>query len=166
MSTPFVLKLPGVSKDCSAITRSLEVLFRDNVLNRLIKSDMVATPVVDQRNTTFHLGGEHHCTTLKLTPRKGVTEQWMEQMYDLLSNLKLTKVTGEMRPPTLVEVTAMLPGVPDVLVAAVHDAALTIWWAEATRLYYVVRASIDISGIYEAKDLAHIKGALLQPTKW
>ena len=64
-------------------------IFCDNILNRLINSDMVATPVVDQRNTTFHSGGEHHCTTLKLTPRKGVTEQWMEQMYDLLSNQKL-----------------------------------------------------------------------------
>ena len=44
MSTPFVLKLPSVSKDCCAITRSLEVLFRDNVLNRLINSDMMAKP--------------------------------------------------------------------------------------------------------------------------
>ena len=118
---------------------------------------MVALPVVDQRNTTLQYGGDYPRTNLKLAPRKGVTEQWFEQMQDLLSSQKLTKITSEMRPPTLAEITAMLPGVQDHLVAAVHEAVLTIWWAEATRLYYIVRGSIDISGIYEAKDLATIK---------
>ena len=114
-------------------------------------------PVVDQRNTTLQYGGDYPHTILKLAPRKGVTEQWLEQMHDMLSSQKLTKITSEMRPPTLAEVTAMLPGVTDHLVAAVHEATLSIWWAGATRLYYIVRSSIDISGIYEGKDLSTIK---------
>ena len=133
MPTLCVIKPSVQDTDCCAITRSLEVLFRCNVLNRLLNSDMVALPVVNQRNTALQYGGDYPRTNLKLAPRKGVTEQWFEQMQDLLSSQKLTKITSEMRPPTLAEITAMLPGVPDHLVAAVHEAALAIWWAEATQ---------------------------------
>ena len=140
---------------CLAITSSLNTLFNSNSYDRIF-SDMVATPLVDQRNSTG-AHGEHASTTIKLIPRKGMSAQWEEQLSDILASLKLTTIVKETRPPTLNEVTAMAPNVPDELVAALHATATRIWWTEATKLYHIVRASIDISGVYEAKDLDHLK---------
>ena len=90
-----------MSKECSAITNALSTLFTDNVLDRVLCSDMVAFPVVEQRNTTTGGSNNIPCTAIKLSPRKGVTEMWHEQMNDLLSQHSLTKVSNEQHPPTL-----------------------------------------------------------------
>ena len=139
--------------DCVCITRALKDLFRHNILDRLIISDMVALPVIDQRTST----SDHPSTATKLMPRKGVTESWFEQMNDLLSQRKLTQVTKEDRPTPVAELQNLLPGVDNDIILAIHEAIAALWWAEATQLYYIVRASTDFSGIYESKDLATIK---------
>ena len=90
-------------------------------------------------------------------PRKGVTPQWREQLADILSAQKLSQVALEQRPPTLVQLRAALPNAPDNLLAAVVHMTSKLWWTEATRLYLIVRSSIDLSGIYEARDLETIK---------
>ena len=66
-------------------------------------------------------------------------------------------MSNEQHPPTLANVTGWLPGVPDELIGAVHETLHAKWWAEATLLYYIVRASTEFSGIYEFTDLATIK---------
>ena len=126
-------------------------------------SDMVVTPVFDQRPiTTFGNKGSVPTTTTKLEPRKGPTDAWRDEMLDILSSEKLTSITGELRPPTIAELTAKAPGVPQDLIEAAHAQVSTEWWADASRLYYIVRGSINISGIYEKKDLMHIKSTFCQ----
>ena len=146
-----------MDQDNSAITNALTVLFSDNISDKMLSSHMVALPVVEQRTTTSASNHNIPCTAIKLSPRKGVTDAWHEQMNDLLSLQGLTKVSNEEHPPSLAIVTSMLPGVPDDLVAAVHEVLHAKWWEEATRLYYIVRASTEFTGIYEFRDMATIK---------
>ena len=103
--------------DCISITRALQQLFRHNVIERLLISDMVALPVIDQRNS----GNAYPSTAIKLPPRKGVTEQWFEQMNDLLSQLKLTQVTKEDRCITVAELQSLLSGVDSDIILAIHE---------------------------------------------
>ena len=39
----------------------------------------------------------------------------------------------------------------------VHQLACQQWWSESTEVYYIVRNSIDLSGIYEEMDLEMIR---------
>ena len=105
------------SYDCVSITRALQQLFRHNVIERLLISDMVALPVIDQRNSG-NANNAYPCTSIKLPPRKGVTEQWFEQMNDLLSQLKLTQVTKEDRSISLAELQSLLSGVDNDIILA------------------------------------------------
>ena len=50
-----------------------------------------------------------------------------------------------------------MAGAHPSVIESVHRAAVDEWWSEATQLYYLVRACIDLTGIYEKKDLAMIK---------
>ena len=79
-------------------------------------SDMVALPVVDAR--TSATANNIPSTGIKLVPRKGVTDAWFDEMNDLLASRKLTKITHEKQPPTVDDMAAHLPGVPQHLVQA------------------------------------------------
>ena len=122
-------------------------------------SDMVAFPVFDSRTTTPTLPAGTVATSTKLIPRRGVTDVWLDELNDLLSSRKLTQITHEQQPATFQDVSAKLPGVPAHIVQAVHIAIAQQWWAEATSLYQIIRASVDLSGIFEKKDLLMIKSA-------
>ena len=132
----------------------------DDCPDHTIISDMVAFPVIDSRPSAFGSSG-HSCTSAKLIPRKGVTESWADELNDLLAAKKLTSVSREHAAPTLGETAARLPGVAEHLVEAVYQALVSEWWNEATQLYQIVRASIDISGVFEKKDLTMIKSSFL-----
>ena len=54
--------------ESTSVTYALRTLFKDSILERLIKTDMVALPVIDQRTA-----GQSHTTT-KLVPRKGASD--------------------------------------------------------------------------------------------
>ena len=117
---------------------------------------MVALPLIDPRQST----NQHNTaisTSTKLVPRKGYTDSWYDEMGDILAARKLTAVANEPKPPTIPEIAAQLDGVPTNIIEAVHAAITYKWWQEATALYHIVRSSIDLSGIYEKKDLAMIK---------
>ena len=137
----------------TSVTYALGTLFKDNVLERLLKTDMVAPMVHDLRTSD----GPPHTTTTKLVPRKGPSGIWRHEMSDLLAASGLTRIAQDQRPPSIDEVLAALPGVPPDLVQAVHEAALRKWWQSATRLYHIVKGSVDLSGIFEKKDLEMIK---------
>ena len=123
----------------------------------LLNSDMVVLPVFDQRTSTDGSATEVARTSTKLVPRKGVTESWRDEMSDILAAKKLGKVAAEQHPPRLDYMQAELHGFPEDEIKAMHKTATEMWWSEATRLYQVVRASVDLTGIYEKKDLAMIK---------
>ena len=121
-------------------------------------SDMVVLPVVDMRTSANgQLSSMLSHTRTKLVPRKGVTDAWYDDLNDVLSSHKLTKITNELRPPLLQELIGLLPGVPANMIEALGNAIHNQWWTEATTLYQIVRASIDLSGIFEKKDLSMIK---------
>ena len=65
--------------ESTSVTYALRTLFKDSILERLIKTDMVALPVIDQRTT-----GQSH-TTAKLVPRKGASDTWRDEMADILA---------------------------------------------------------------------------------
>ena len=112
-------------------------------------SDMVAFPVFDSRTTTHTLPTGTVSTSTKLVPRRGVTDVWLDELTDLLSSRKLTQITNEEQPATYQEVSAQLPSVPPHMIQAVHIAIAQQWWIEATSLYQIVRASVDLSGVFE-----------------
>ena len=136
-----------------------DVFNGDSVTSLHSISDMVALPVVDSRTSTT--SNNTPSTGIKLVPRKGVTDAWFDEMNDLLAARKLTKITHEKQPPTIDEVAAYLPGVPHHLVQAAHAALTKEWWDESTALYHIIRASVDLSGIYEKKDLSMIKATFI-----
>ena len=117
----------------------------DTVTSSSVISDMVVLPVVDMRTSgNGQIGTALSHTRVKLVPRKGVTDAWYDDLHDVLSSYKLTKITQEQRPPLLQELIGLLPGVPGDLVEALTNAIHHQWWTEATTLYQIVRASIDL----------------------
>ena len=122
----------------------------------LFRSDMVA-PLIDSRASANNPGSAHPHTTKLLVPRKGINDSWHDEMCDLLASLKLTGITCELNPPTIEDAGKQLATVPINIVTAVHSALVREWWQEATQLYHIVRGSVDLTGIYEKKDLSMIK---------
>ena len=98
---------------------------------------------------------------MKLVPRKGVTASWTDELNDILSSKKLSAVAKEQAPPTLGDTASRLPGVAAHIIEAVYQGMLSDWWKEATELYHIVRASIDLTGVFEKKDLTMIKSSFL-----
>ena len=83
--------------DLQSLTDAFECLsVRDHTHHSF--SNMVVSPVFDQRQTTT-LGnkGGVPTTTAKLEPRKGATDTWRDEMADILSSEKLTAITAEIR---------------------------------------------------------------------
>ena len=103
-------------------------------------SHMVAAPVIEQRQATHGSSG-YPTTSVKLVPRKGVTESWTDELADLLSARRLTGVSREQAAPTLGETASRLPGVAAHLVEAVHQALLSEWWTEATQMYQLAHCT-------------------------
>ena len=122
--------------DLEILKRAFKCLFvRDSTQHSF--SDMVVAPVFDQRPTnitTLVNKGGVPSTTAKLEPRKGPSDAWRDELSDILSAEKLTQITGELRPPTLAEIAAKAPGVPQELVEAAHAQIAAEWWAGATRV--------------------------------
>ena len=123
-------------------------------------SDMVAQMVGCQRLTT----GDHRlstgnlqCTRTKLVPRKGATLAWTSELSDILAARGRTFVVAEQRPPTLESFQLRLPSFPQEQIQAIHQAAFQQWWIESTDVYHIVRASLDLSGVYEEMELAMIQ---------
>ena len=111
---------------------------------------MVAPHLVDQQNSNSGFGSVVPATRTKLIPRRGVNDAWKDDMHDLLASKKLTRISGETGPPSKEQLTAMLPALLTApFIDAIHRAVVEEWWTEATLLYQIVRASIDLSGIFE-----------------
>ena len=132
----------------------------DSVHSTSIITNMVALPLLDSRSSSSNTAALAHTRT-KLVPRKGVTDAWIDDLNDILAANRLSAVANEQSPPLMQDVTAKLPGVPLHLIEAIHNAITNQWWREATDLYYIIRASVDLSGIYEKKDLSMIKTSFL-----
>ena len=96
-----------------------------------ITSDMVALPLIDPRQSTTQ-PNITSCTSAKLTPRKGYTDSWYDEMSDILAARKLTAVANEPRPPAIPEVAAQLVGVPPNIIEAVHAAITHKWCGDPT----------------------------------
>ena len=55
--------------------------------------------------------------------------------------------------PTLDQISFTLHGWPDHIINELNDMIVRDWWDESSKLYQIVRNSIDLSGVFETKDL-------------
>ena len=129
---------------------------------RAVNSHMVAFPVFDQRTSSVQLANENARTSSKLIPRKGATDVWLDEFSDLLVARKLRQVSTETDPLAILDLQTQMPGAHQDVIESVHRAAVDEWWYEATQLYHLVRNCVDLTGIYEKKDLAMIKSDYCQ----
>ena len=132
------------------------------VLDSDMAIPLVVMPLFDKRTTTtdsqgYTLMGAGTCTSTKLVPRKGANAAWLDDMNDILANQRLLQIATERQPPTIEQVAATLTGFTDELVGEIYQSICDDWWAEATKLYHIVRSSIELGGVFEAKDLKTIK---------
>ena len=118
-------------------------------------ANMVAFPISISGKPSA--AGEVRGTSTLLVPRKGVSLSWRAEFADLLANHELTAVASEKNPPDIDAVKLQAAGFPLAIITRVHLAILREWRDEASRLYFLVRASIDLSGPYEQKDLEWIQ---------
>ena len=89
-----------------------------------------------------------------LTPRDGVSPTWNEYIRDKISAEKLTRVVAEKNPPTLSDIQTALAGSIEYGNARHHHAVIKkLWWEEATRLYKIVRPTLNLTGLFQEIDL-------------
>ena len=120
-------------------------------LGSLLTANMVALPITTSGKASA--AGEVRGTSTLLVPRKGATPAWRAEFADLLASYELTSVASEKNPPELEAIRQQAATFPAAAIAHVHAQIQREWRDEASRLYFVVRASIDLSGPYEQKDL-------------
>ena len=115
----------------------------------LFTANMVALPIsITCKAST---AGEVRGTSTMLVPRKGATPAWQAEFADLLANHGLTAVASEKEPPELEAIQRQAAGFPLATITRVLHIIQREWRDEASRLYFLVRASIDLSGPYEQK---------------
>ena len=143
----------------------------DPLLSAICKGELISDmaiptvfPIFDQRTNAAGFNGRMPmgaslsiCTGKKLVPRKGANAAWLDDMNDIISSHRLLQVATEMQPPTVEQLATALYGFSEAVVAEIHQAIYQDWWAEATRLYHIVRSSIDLGGVFETKDLKTLK---------
>ena len=120
----------------------------------LITSDMVAGLVSDlglKRQTTSDI---RHTKT-RLRPRDGVSNVWMDELLDVLSEQGCSHLLNEDGPPSLHELSMQAPYIDNLVLQECHAMAVEEWKTENTRLYHILRGSIDISGPMQDSDLKH-----------
>ena len=128
---------------------------------------MVLLTLLDQRESRaapIQTGAsfvDNHCvrTRTQLVPRKGPSVAWMDDMNDILAEQHLINISKEDQPPTLLQVSDDLHDLPEHIVSEFYAMIVAEWWSDAARLYKIARASIDLSGMFETKDLRYIKAA-------
>jgi hypothetical protein len=95
-------------------------------------------------------------TTIKLKPRASVTRLWLDELNDLASVHGCSRVLALPALPSLHDVTEAIPR-SDMRVATTFYELMELEWvSENTRLYHIVRKSIDLSGPMQESDLEYI----------
>ena len=95
-------------------------------------------------------------TSFKWKPREGANAAWESEFRDILSANGLTYVVdGD--PPTRDAVRGTFISTSDNrLIDCCYNAVLVTWWADNTRLYFLLQRSIDLAGSFNALDLEHV----------
>ena len=84
-----------------------------------------------------------------LIPRDGVSPTWNEYIRDKISAERLTRIVDEKKPPTLSDIQTALAGSIEYGNAKHHHAVIKkLWWEEATRLYKIVRPTLNLTGLF------------------
>jgi hypothetical protein len=119
-------------------------------------ADMVALFLYGQgppRPGSFH---DLRGTTIKLKPRATVTRLWLDELNDLASVHGCSRVLALAALPTLHEISAAIPGSDMRVATSFYELMEREWVSESTRLYHIVRKSIDLSGPMQESDLEYI----------
>jgi hypothetical protein len=95
-------------------------------------------------------------TTVKLKPRQPVTRLWLDELNDMASIYGCSRVLALAALPTLQNITDAIP-MCDMRVATTFYELMEVEWvSENTRLYHLVRKSIDLTGPMQEADLGYI----------
>ena len=126
-----------------------------------VLSDMVALPGSRPSfllPTVQQAPNDIRTTKLKIKPRNGTTAAWLEEIYDLLSQYRCSKILSEATPPSREAFTewAVLH-IDHSTIDQAYSQAIQQWWDENTLVYHIVRGSIDLSGSFESADLQFLR---------
>lgn len=90
-----------------------------------------------------------------------MTPEWTNEFSELVANAGLDQLLASAKQPTFDEVYQQLATselrLTTAQISAVLDTILKGWWQENTTLYYMLRKSIDLDGVFYESDMEHIK---------
>ena len=95
-------------------------------------------------------------TTVKLKPRTPVTRLWLDELNDMASIYGCSRVLSMAARPTLQNVTDAIPRCDMRVATTFYELMELEWMGENTRLYHLVRKSIDLAGPMQEADLGYI----------
>ena len=95
-------------------------------------------------------------TTTKLKTRQRVTRLWLDELKDLADINGCSRVMSLGSLPTLDDIYKAIPTHDARLATTFHQLMAAEWGSANTRLYHLIRKSIDLSGPMEEADLDYI----------
>ena len=107
--------------------------------------DMVALLLYGREPQRFSIN-DMRGTTVRLKPRQRVTRLWLDELRDLADINGCSRVMSLGSPPTLDDVYKAIPTSDVRLAATFHQLMEAEWVSANTRLYHLVRKSVDLSG--------------------
>ena len=117
--------------------------------------DMVASLLYGREPQRFSIN-DMRGTTLRLKPRQHVTRLWLDELRDIADINGCSRVMSLGSPPTLDDIYKAIPASDMRLAATFHQLMEAEWVSANTRLYHLIRKSIDLSGPMEEADLDYI----------
>ena len=95
-------------------------------------------------------------TTNKLKPRQQVTRLWLDELKDIADISGCSRVLSLGSPPTFDDVFKALPTSEVRMATTFHQLMEMEWVSANTRLYHLIRKSIDLGGPMQESDLEYI----------
>jgi hypothetical protein len=117
--------------------------------------DMVASLLYGREPQKFSIS-DMRGTTNKLKPRQQVTRLWLDELKDIADISGCSRVLSLGSPPTFDDVIKALPTSEVRMATTFHQLMEMEWVSANTRLYHLIRKSIDLGGPMQESDLEYI----------
>ena len=123
-----------------------------------IPSDMVASTGREAEDLYFssNKAAGTRSTTLKLIPRQGASPEWTEEWSNLLTQENVSWLLALGRPPTPLDVQATFNHTTfdKNSLQELHSEYVEQFLKDNTRLYFMLRGSIEMDPAYAKRDIA------------
>ena len=117
--------------------------------------DMVALLLYGREPPRFSIS-DMRGTTTKLKPRQQVTRLWLDELKDIADISGCSRVLSLGAPPTFDDVRKAIPTSEVRVTTAFYQLMVEEWVGANTRLYHLIRKSVDLSGPMQESDLEYI----------